>query len=202
MTSERFAQLIVSDEVNTRISGYRKRLPELEELKREAERLRSLIEKESPDDEEGNVSQLKAQLKQVQAKMRSITTLKTGLPTIMYQATFADTTSRRGITGAWRKQAACRLNGLFMLDVDHVDDPKALFASWWQPTKDALLADGNHHMDGEAIAKWAESLGIVLVHITPSGRGLRIVAIASRKTPLPSKGRGRGGVSNIPANEE
>ncbi|MCR5679018.1 MAG: hypothetical protein K6G08_02255, partial [Prevotella sp.] len=47
-----------------------------------------------------------------------------------------------------------------------------------------------------------ESLGIVLVHITPSGRGLRIVAIASRKTPLPSKGRGRGGASNIPANEE
>ena len=108
-----------------------------------------------------------------------IARLKRTLPMIIWQATFSETASKKGYRGQWRKQSAARLNGLFMLDIDHVDDPTELFRSWWQPTMDALLEDGAFHRNEEAINKWCEEQGIVLVHVTPSGHGLRIVAKAS-----------------------
>ena len=104
--------------------------------------------------------------------------LKRQLPCIVWQATFDETRSKKGFLGRWRKQGAARLNGLFMLDIDHVEQPEALFASWWQPVMDELLKDGAFHQNGEAMARWAEARGVLLVHITPSGHGLRIVAKA------------------------
>ncbi len=108
-----------------------------------------------------------------------IARLKRTLPMIVWQATFSETASKKGYRGRWRKQSAARLNGLFMLDIDHVDDPEELFRSWWQHTMDALLEDEAFHRNEEAINKWCEEQGIVLVHVTPSGHGLRIVAKAS-----------------------
>ena len=104
---------------------------------------------------------------------------KRTLPMIIWQATFEETVSKRGNRGRWRKQAAARLNGLYMVDIDHVEQPEQLFASWWKPAMDALLQDGNFHQNGEGMRRWAEALGVLLVHVTPSGHGLRLVAKAS-----------------------
>jgi hypothetical protein len=81
--------------------------------------------------------------------------LKRKLPAFIFQATFDETTSKSGKTGAWRKQSATRLTGLVVMDIDHVDEPRKVFESW-----------GPDRM---------EELGIHLVYITPSGKGLKIV---------------------------
>ena len=182
VTPQLFAQLIVSDETVTRIKGYRNRLPQLQQTKAELERLRAELEalkSAKADNTKAHADELKEQIKLLTARQRDINSLKTSLPTLMYQVSqFETTASKKGYQGRWRKQEAARLNGLFMLDVDHVDEPEALFASWWKPTMEALLQDGNSHANGEAIARWADQLGIVLAHVTPSGRGLRLVATA------------------------
>ena len=53
--------------------------------------------------------------------------LKRKLPAFIFQATFDETASKKGKIGAWRKQAATRLTGLVVMDVDHVEDPKGVF---------------------------------------------------------------------------
>ena len=86
--------------------------------------------------------------------------LKRGLPAFIFQATFDETESKKGVVGAWRKQSATRLTGLVVMDIDHVDDPKAVFDSW----------HGSHG--------WTR---ILLVYITPSGKGLKVVFKADPK---------------------
>ncbi len=54
--------------------------------------------------------------------------LKRKLPAFIFQATFDETTSKAGKLGRWRKQAATRLTGLVVMDVDHVD-PRSI----WPP---------------------------------------------------------------------
>ena len=45
------------------------------------------------------------------------------LPFVVFIATYAETLSTKSQKmGAWRKQAACRLNGLCVIDFDHVDE--------------------------------------------------------------------------------
>ena len=85
--------------------------------------------------------------------------MKKGLPGMLFQATFVETTSKKGCKGRWRKQSAAVLNGLYMCDFDHVDDPKTIFTSWG------------------GIDKMKE-LGVMLCYITPSGHGLKLVAKA------------------------
>ena len=82
--------------------------------------------------------------------------LKRKLPAFIFQATFDETQSKKGKVGRWRKQAATRLTGLVVMDVDHVENPQAVYDSWFK------------ELD-------FESLGILLVYITPSGKGLKIV---------------------------
>jgi hypothetical protein len=83
--------------------------------------------------------------------------LKRKLPAFIFQATFDETTSAKGRIGAWRKQAATRLNGLVVMDIDHIDDPKGVF-------------------DNVIIEKCKDvKMGILLVYVTPSGKGLKIV---------------------------
>ncbi len=82
--------------------------------------------------------------------------LKKKLPAFIFQATFDETTSKSGKKGAWRKQAATRLTGLVVLDIDHVDNPKEMIDEW---------------MSRIDFAKW----GILLVYITPSGKGIKVV---------------------------
>ena len=53
--------------------------------------------------------------------------LKRKLPAFIFQAMFDETLSKNGKVGRWRKQAATRLTGLVVMDVDHIDDPVGAF---------------------------------------------------------------------------
>ena len=83
--------------------------------------------------------------------------LKRKLPAFIFQATFDETESKAGKVGRWRKQSATRLTGLVVMDVDHVENPREVHGEW-------LRVHGD-----------LKELGIVLIYITPSGRGLKIV---------------------------
>ena len=83
--------------------------------------------------------------------------LKRKLPAFIFQATFDETASPKGKKGAWRKQAATRLTGLVVMDLDHVENPLSLYQGWIEKGLDL------------------KALGIVLIYISPSGKGLKIV---------------------------
>ena len=83
--------------------------------------------------------------------------LKRKLPAFIFQATFDETTSKTGKTGRWRKQAATRLTGLVVMDIDHVENPREVFE------------------------KWTLDERILLVYVTPSGKGLKVVFKADPK---------------------
>ena len=87
--------------------------------------------------------------------------LKRKLPAFIFQATFDETTSKSGKTGAWRKQAATRLTGLVVMDIDHVESEELRVKS-----EEFAAADFKQR---------ASELGILLIYITPSGHGLKIV---------------------------
>ena len=89
--------------------------------------------------------------------------LKRKLPAFIFQATFDETTSAKGRLGAWRKQAATRLTGLVVMDIDHVEDPKGVFDKW------GLGTDEHGFINKDAARR------ILLVYITPSGKGLKVV---------------------------
>ena len=103
--------------------------------------------------------------------------LKKSLPFVIFIATYAETLSTKGQKmGAWRKQAACQLNGLCVIDFDHVDEqtlpqplPKKEGSSYtlreiWQQAYDRLSDEDKRR--------------ILLVYITPSGHGLKVVFMA------------------------
>ena len=87
--------------------------------------------------------------------------LKRKLPAFIFQATFDETTSKSGKTGTWRKQAATRLTGLVVMDIDHVESEELRVKS-----DEFAAADFKQR---------ATELGILLIYITPSGHGLKIV---------------------------
>ena len=102
--------------------------------------------------------------------------LKRKLPAFIFQATFDETLSKAGKKGRWRKQAATRLTGLVVMDIDHVENPKQLFESWGltttMTTKTTIAAGSDEKM----LSKLSElSSKILLVYITPSGHGLKVV---------------------------
>ena len=71
---------------------------------------------------------------------------------------FDETSTGKGTPFRHRRLAECHLNGLVMLDIDHVENPMQI---WYQ------LRD-----DAELMAR------VALVHITSSGYGIRIVFTA------------------------
>lgn len=85
--------------------------------------------------------------------------LKRRLPGVTWQAHFPDGRRRNG-TGEW--------SSLYMVDVDHVDDPAAIW---------------------KALEPRTAELGIVVAHVTPSRKGLRLVC------------RCRKGLTSIAANQ-
>ena len=103
--------------------------------------------------------------------------LKRKLPAFIFQATFDETESAKGKVGRWRKQAATRLTGLVVMDIDHVEDPLGAFNG-------KLIIE-----NGKLVAReeWAAEMNyplsivnsqlsrILLVYVTPSGKGLKIV---------------------------
>ena len=80
------------------------------------------------------------------------TSLKKRLPAVAWQASFV---------GGKRKNCHAVPSGLLMVDVDHIDHPGKV----WE----------------EQVAGHREELGIVAAHMTPSGKGLRIVAECNPK---------------------
>ena len=104
--------------------------------------------------------------------------LKRKLPAFIFQATFDETTSKAGKLGAWRKQSATRLTGLVVMDIDHVDDPRGLFEGWDISSKEERSQGDIVASDNDKTPKLPNSLDkkkILLVYITPSGKGLKIV---------------------------
>ncbi len=131
--------------------------------------------------------------------------LKRKLPAFIFQATFDETTSKAGKVGAWRKQAATRLTGLVVMDIDHVEDPKGVFEKWglssrpnavsgeisgdpsttlgMTPSLSSRLSGAHGEISGDVSTpldmteKRALDMTdrILLVYITPSGKGLKVV---------------------------
>ena len=128
--------------------------------------------------------------------------LKRKLPAFIFQATFDETTSKTGKIGRWRKQAATRLTGLVVMDIDHVEDPRKVFEGWGlktttddditttETTKTTFSGDNlspQEDANRPEVEKLSElsklssnknnelSSEILLVYITPSGKGLKIV---------------------------
>ena len=85
--------------------------------------------------------------------------LKRRLPGVTWQAHFPDGRRRPG-TGEWSSR--------YMVDVDHIDDPAAIW---------------------KALEPRTAELGIVVAHVTPSRKGLRLVC------------RCRKGLTSIAANQ-
>ena len=77
------------------------------------------------------------------------------------------------VKAVWRKSELAYLNGLCMLDIDGVEDPRAAFA------KVVENHPPSHRKAGEGSLSWCgdfcQAHGILLVHVTPSGKGLRFV---------------------------
>ena len=87
--------------------------------------------------------------------------LKKSLPFVIFIATYVETASASGKLGCWRKQAACRLNGLCVIDFDHIEgDCREVWAEAY-----AKLSD-------------EDKARILLVYVTPSGHGLKVVFMA------------------------
>lgn len=87
--------------------------------------------------------------------------LKKSLPFVIFIATYIETASANGKMGCWRKQAACRLNGLCVIDFDHIEgDPREVWAAAF-----ARLSD-------------EDKARVLFVFVTPSGHGLKVVFIA------------------------
>ena len=74
---------------------------------------------------------------------------------------FDETTTGKGTPFRHRRLAECHLNGLVMLDIDHVENPMQI---WYQLRDDAEMMKR-----------------VALVHITSSGYGIRIVFTADIK---------------------
>ncbi len=87
--------------------------------------------------------------------------LKRSLPGICFQASGFEVSVgtkkfNKGKRGRWREQRHAYLSGLVVIDVDHVDNPQALF--------ERIKAE--HDL---------KELGILLVYVSASGKGLKIV---------------------------
>ena len=95
---------------------------------------------------------------------------KKGLPLAIFIGTFEEsvkeienkkTGEKKSVTGCWRLQKHCRLNGLCVIDFDHIEgDPREVWAAAY-----AKLSDEDRSR-------------ILFVFVTPSGQGLKVVFIA------------------------
>ena len=108
--------------------------------------------------------------------------LKRKLPAFIFQATFDETESKAGKKGRWRKQAATRLTGLVVMDVDHVE--RFEFGGLSFELCEYLGSEEKRKEAHEKISNLKSqfsNLGILLIYITPSGKGLKIVFKADAK---------------------
>ena len=97
--------------------------------------------------------------KQVEAYCDS---LKRSLPLVIFIANYLELPNKKEVVGRWRQKAGVCLNGLCVIDLDHVvksHDGKAAREYWLQ-----IIA----HLD-------LKEIGILMAFISPSGDGLKIV---------------------------
>ena len=162
MTSERFAQLVVSEQVVGNIKEHRR-------LKAQAEAF--VAQGRATDDAE------------VKELLKAAAQCKRRLPMLMYQAArFDESTSKTGNTARWRRQSTVQLNGLFMVDVDHVADPRLLVKQWvttYGQGEGTTSHTTDHPTPSQRLAAFCEHYNLLLIHVTPGGQGLRLVARAS-----------------------
>ena len=87
---------------------------------------------------------------------------KTSLPLVTFIANYLERPNKKGVVGRWRQKEGVCLNGLCVMDLDHVvktHDGQAVRAYWQQ-----IIA----HLD-------LKETGIVMAYISASGDGLKIV---------------------------
>jgi hypothetical protein len=85
---------------------------------------------------------------------------KSQLPVCCFQAMFDTSINKKGIEGTWRENLYSYLTGLVMMDIDHLEvDPQTLIDKW---------------LSREDF----KELGILLIYISPSGKGIKVVFIA------------------------
>ena len=87
---------------------------------------------------------------------------KKGLPFVIFIATYDESESAKSKkTGRWRIQKHCRLNGLCVIDFDHVEGDVR-----------KVWAEASARLSEEDKAK------VLFVFVTPSGQGLKVVFMA------------------------
>ena len=111
---------------------------------------------------------------------------KKGLPLAVFVATFnyserdvMDFQLREKVSknGMWRKQSESKLNGLCVIDFDHVDEnPEG--ADEGRKTKDERLSLREMWIEAYEKLSKEDRERIVLVYVTPSGHGLKVVFTA------------------------
>ena len=84
---------------------------------------------------------------------------KSQLPVCCFQASFGLSINKVGVEATWRESTAAHLTGLVVIDLDHVENPLEII--------DRILGRDDF-----------SQLGILLIYITPSGSGIKIVFMA------------------------
>ena len=94
--------------------------------------------------------------------MKEATEVKQSLPGIIFVADDFAETEKDGVTAKWRLQKSAHLNGLAVIDADHLTEhPRDIFSRW---TPEQLKA-----------------LGIYLIFITSSEEGMKVVFKARKE---------------------
>ena len=105
--------------------------------------------------------------------------LKKSLPAWLFCVNFIEKTERKPfgkpMMAAWRKAEQARLNGLVFLDIDGIDEPAKAFAKVVEAHKASPSGDGFEGESPSWCGDFCKHYGILLVHVTPSGKGLRFV---------------------------
>ena len=100
-----------------------------------------------------------SQAKQVEAYCDGV---KRSLPLVIFIANYLELPNKKEVVGRWRQKAGVCLNGLCVIDLDHVvktHDGKAA-AEFWQMI--------SAHLD-------LKEIGVLMVFVSPSGDGLKVV---------------------------
>jgi hypothetical protein len=105
--------------------------------------------------------------------------LKKSLPAWLFCVSHIEKTERKPfgkpMMAAWRKAEQARLNGLVFLDIDGIDEPAKAFAKVVEAHKASPSGDGFEGESPSWCGDFCKQYGILFVHVTPSGKGLRFV---------------------------
>ena len=105
--------------------------------------------------------------------------LKRKLPSFIFMVgDMKKSRNKAGVEDYWRTDDnVTKVNGLIMLDIDHVEDPRSVFEAYVSPKlgDDRGLNEGTDSACSDPQPPNLGGSSILLVHVTPKGHGLRIV---------------------------